>query len=297
SSYDEQLYALPFLKAGANGYISKTAVNYDFAQAVEQVLSGRTYASPEVMQHAFKQLFNAGTAEESKISKLSERELEVARLLVKGASTKIISQRLSLSPSSISTYKAKIFERLGVTNGQQQLPAGYWVQHFTDENGLPQNSVKAILRDGNGFIWLTTEAGVVRFDGHSFLTFDRSDLPISSNRIGGINPFAGKEPRRNSILGSLPAQYHVDPSSEHYFAAAGRNEYYIWRHDEGPFRDFFLIGSKPYGIDDKGISQPSKLPAGRLPSKGTLLRIAAMQNYRLISGCFGITFRVRHSFT
>ena len=116
SSYDEQLYALPFLKAGANGYISKTAVNYDFAQAVEQVLNSRTYASPEVMQHAFKQLFNAGTAEESKISKLSERELEVARLLVKGASTKTISQRLSLSPSSISTYKAKIFERLGVSN-------------------------------------------------------------------------------------------------------------------------------------------------------------------------------------
>lgn len=116
SSYDEQLYALPFLKAGANGYISKTAVNYDFAQAVDQVLSGRTYASPEVMQNAFRQLFSAGSAEEQKISKLSERELEVARLLVKGASTKIISERLSLSPSSVSTYKAKIFERLGVSN-------------------------------------------------------------------------------------------------------------------------------------------------------------------------------------
>lgn len=116
SSYDEQLYALPFLKAGANGYISKTAVNNDFAQAVEQVLSGRTYASPEVMENAFRQLFSAGVAEEPKTSKLSERELEVARLLVKGASTKIISERLSLSPSSISTYKAKIFERLGVSN-------------------------------------------------------------------------------------------------------------------------------------------------------------------------------------
>lgn len=201
---------------------------------------------------------------------------------------------------------------ISTASGQPQFPGDYGVQHFTDENGLPQNSVKAILRDRNGFIWLTTEAGVVRFDGHSFLTFDRSDLPISSNRIGGfvpsvtdgkkadqsefyalsekddyigihrnglasvdtafytnykrINPFARKEPRRNSILGSLPAQYHVDPSSEHYFAAAGRNEYYIWRHDEvsffsgeklvfkakGPFRDFFLIGSKPYGVDYKG---------------------------------------------
>lgn len=116
SSYDEQLYALPFLKAGANGYISKTAVNTDFAQAVDQVLGGRTYASHEVMENAFRQLFAAGAAEEPKTSKLSERELEVARLLIKGASTKAISERLSLSPSSISTYKTRIFERLGVSN-------------------------------------------------------------------------------------------------------------------------------------------------------------------------------------
>ncbi|HWV28731.1 MAG TPA: hypothetical protein VN038_03715, partial [Dyadobacter sp.] len=41
----------------------------------------------------------------------------------------------------------------------QQAPEGYWLQRFTDENGLPQNSVKAIAQDCNGFIWLTTEAG------------------------------------------------------------------------------------------------------------------------------------------
>ncbi|WP_353718959.1 response regulator transcription factor [Dyadobacter sp. 676] len=116
SSYDEQLYALPFLKAGANGYISKTAINSDFITAVNQVLSGRTYTSPEVTQHAFRQLFNARDDQESLIEKLSERELEVAQLLVKGASTKSISQHLNLSPSSISIYKAKIFEKLGVGN-------------------------------------------------------------------------------------------------------------------------------------------------------------------------------------
>lgn len=204
--------------------------------------------------------------------------------------------------------------RLSITtaNGQQQLPAGYWVQHFTDENGLPQNSVKAILRDRNGFIWLTTEAGVVRFDGHSFLTSDRSDIHISSNRIRGFvpsfadskqpqraefyalsekgdyigilpnglvftdttyytnykrhNPLARKEPRRNSILGNLPAQYDFDPFREHYFVASGNSDHYIWRNDQvsffssqrhvfsakGPFRDFILVGPKPYGINAKG---------------------------------------------
>lgn len=72
--------------------------------------------------------------------------------------------------------------------GQQQAPPGYWLQHFTDENGLPQNSVKAIAQDKNGFIWLTTEAGVVRFDGHRFVTFDRSVIPILTNRLRGFIP-------------------------------------------------------------------------------------------------------------
>lgn len=116
SSYDEQLYALPFLKAGANGYISKTAINEDFTQAVDKVLSGQTYASAEVMQNAFRQLFNAKGPEESVTDKLSERELEVALLLVKGVPAKSIGEQLNLSPSSVSVYKSKIFEKLGVDN-------------------------------------------------------------------------------------------------------------------------------------------------------------------------------------
>jgi DNA-binding NarL/FixJ family response regulator len=116
SSYDEQLYALPFLKAGANGYISKTAINDDFTKAVDQVLSGRTYASPQVMQHAFHQMLYAKEHQETVTEKLSERELDVARLLQKGRSTKAIAEQLNLSPSSISIYKSKIFEKLGIDN-------------------------------------------------------------------------------------------------------------------------------------------------------------------------------------
>ncbi|HWV28730.1 MAG TPA: response regulator transcription factor [Dyadobacter sp.] len=116
SSYDEQLYAVPFLKAGANGYISKTAINDDFTKAVDHVLSGRTYASPEVMQHAFAKLLGSKETRENVTEKLSERELDVAQLLVKGQSTKNIGEQLSLSSSSISIYKSKIFEKLGVNN-------------------------------------------------------------------------------------------------------------------------------------------------------------------------------------
>ncbi|WAC13554.1 sensor histidine kinase [Dyadobacter pollutisoli] len=71
---------------------------------------------------------------------------------------------------------------------QEQHLSAYRLQHFTDQNGLPQNSVKAIMADKNGFVWLSTEAGLVRFDGHKFILFEKSALPISSNRIRGFVP-------------------------------------------------------------------------------------------------------------
>lgn len=116
SSYDEQVYALPFLKAGANGYISKTAFNDDFTKAVDQVLSGGTYASPQVMQQTFRQLLFSKESQDTAAEKLSGRELDVAQLLMRGQSTKAIGEQLSLSASSVSIYKSKIFEKLGINN-------------------------------------------------------------------------------------------------------------------------------------------------------------------------------------
>jgi len=116
SSYDENLYALPFLKAGANGYISKTAPSDEFKLAVENVINKRIYASPSVLQNAFGILFNSRNNDKSAIDNLSDKEVEVARFLTKGFSTKEISEHINLSPSSISSYKSKIFEKLGVKN-------------------------------------------------------------------------------------------------------------------------------------------------------------------------------------
>lgn len=62
------------------------------------------------------------------------------------------------------------------------------VRHYTDEDGLPQNSIKSIMKDGNGFIWLATEDGFVRFDGRKFYTFNKRNTNISSNRIYGLVP-------------------------------------------------------------------------------------------------------------
>lgn len=91
----------------------------------------------------------------------------------------------------------------------QQAPEGYWLQRFTDENGLPQNSVKAIAQDCNGFIWLTTEAGLVRFDGRRFVTFEKSVIPISNNRFRGFIPFPG------TAAGNSPEFYALSDKKEY----------------------------------------------------------------------------------
>lgn len=62
----------------------------------------------------------------------------------------------------------------------------YSIQHYTNENGLPQNSVKAIAADELGFLWLATESGVVRFDGRHFKLFNKRNTRLLTSRIVSI---------------------------------------------------------------------------------------------------------------
>ncbi|WP_342085931.1 ligand-binding sensor domain-containing protein [Dyadobacter sp. OTU695] len=70
---------------------------------------------------------------------------------------------------------------------QQNPVPGYEVRHFTDENGLPQNSIKAIVRDAGGNIWLATERGLVRFDGTRFVNFDNLGNSFAARSISGFH--------------------------------------------------------------------------------------------------------------
>lgn len=67
----------------------------------------------------------------------------------------------------------------------------YVMEHYTDENGLPQNSINAIAEDSKGFLWFGTESGLVRFDGQSFFAFDKAALGTQGNRIRYFLPATG----------------------------------------------------------------------------------------------------------
>ena len=124
------------------------------------------------------------------------------------------------------------------------------ITHYSDENGLPQNSVKAIMKDNNGFVWLATEDGLVRFDGQSFYTFNRTNISITGNRIHGFVP-------------SLK-DYTVNNKN---FTALNENLEYIKIKNDGSAgleRQFlnYHIATSPYGdVIRGGINIMRSLPS------------------------------------
>ncbi len=80
-----------------------------------------------------------------------------------------------------------------------QIPLSYSIKHYTDANGLPQNSIKSIAKDDVGYVWLATENGLSRFDGSNFMHFDKAYSNTRSNRVFSF--------RRDLTTQNLYAQY------------------------------------------------------------------------------------------
>lgn len=113
SMYDESLYAERSLLAGASGYIMKQEAISLVVEAIRCVLRGDIYASSTVKEKVFKRLTNQQTADsKSPLDILTNRELEVFRLIGEGFSTKEIADRLHLSIKTIGTYRENLKEKL-----------------------------------------------------------------------------------------------------------------------------------------------------------------------------------------
>lgn len=115
SSYEEETYAMRYLKAGADGYIQKESAPEEIKKAIQKVLNNEIYTSDQVQQQLLKEM--SGTHHTiGDVSNLSDRELEIMNLLVKGLSSSEIKILLNIELSTISTYKARLFSKMGVTN-------------------------------------------------------------------------------------------------------------------------------------------------------------------------------------
>lgn len=114
SMQPEEQYALRVLKAGAKGYISKDAKAETVLAAVERVLSGKRYISEKVGDILADSVDNNKDGELFNL--LSDREMQVLHLLGRGYAVSEIGKELNLSVNTISTYRSRITDKLGLKN-------------------------------------------------------------------------------------------------------------------------------------------------------------------------------------
>ncbi len=116
SIHEESLYAIRALKIGAAGYITKTAAVHKLITAIESIRSTGKYISPNVSLLLAHEVDSSRRPHTKAHELLSNREMEVARLIASGISTKIIANQLSLSVKTINTHRARLLAKLGVKN-------------------------------------------------------------------------------------------------------------------------------------------------------------------------------------
>lgn len=107
-------YPTRVMQAGAHAYITKGAGMDEMLRAIRRAASGQRYISPEIAQKMALSKFNDGDEEHSVFDELSERELQIAMMIVQCHKVQDISDKLCLSPKTVNTYRYRIFEKLGI---------------------------------------------------------------------------------------------------------------------------------------------------------------------------------------
>lgn len=114
STQSENVYALSCIKAGAFGYLHKTARVDQILTALTQINQGKIYLSTAISANVKNKA--SETDHQALFRKLSSREIEVLKLLSSGKKNKEVAEGLEINEKTVSTYKARLMKKLGVTN-------------------------------------------------------------------------------------------------------------------------------------------------------------------------------------
>ena len=110
---EEDPFPTRLLQAGAAGYLTKGAGLDEMVQAIRLAFAGQRYISPQIAQQLALKPFQP---QGSPFDTLSEREIQIALMIVGCQKVQIISDKLCLSPKTVNTYRYRIFEKLSVTS-------------------------------------------------------------------------------------------------------------------------------------------------------------------------------------
>ena len=117
SMFPEDQYAIRCLRAGAQGYLCKTGDPAELVTAVRTLAQGRKYVTPEVAQMLVESL--SDPTQEALHATLSERELQTLTKIASGKRLSDIAQELMLSPKTVSVYRARVLEKLRLSNNAE----------------------------------------------------------------------------------------------------------------------------------------------------------------------------------
>lgn len=126
STYAEDIYAMRALKLGAAGYLTKDSSAATLIEAVRKASKGGKYVSPSLAER-FASAMSGKSGATHEV--LSDRELEVLKLLARGESLVNIGERLHLSPKTVTTYRSRILDKMGFGSNAE-------LTRYALENGL-----------------------------------------------------------------------------------------------------------------------------------------------------------------
>ena len=112
--YEDEPFPSKMLSAGASGYLTKSADMDEMIRAIRRVYSGQRYISAEIAQRLALKPYDE--KQDSPFDTLSGRETQIALMVINGNKVSEISERLSLSPKTVNSYRYRIFEKLSVVN-------------------------------------------------------------------------------------------------------------------------------------------------------------------------------------
>jgi two-component system invasion response regulator UvrY len=127
SMHGEEQYAVRCLKAGASGYLTKESVPEELVKAIRRVVGGGKYVSPSLAEKLALSL--DATSDRPLHDRLSDREFQVLRMMGAGKTVAQIAEELSLSVKTISTYRARILEKLNLKTSAE-------IIHYAIQNQL-----------------------------------------------------------------------------------------------------------------------------------------------------------------
>lgn len=116
TSCDDDLYPSKLMRAGASAYLTKRATPEEMIEAVNKVVAGKTYMSSEIAQQLALKSSSGIKGDDSPFEALSDRELQVAMMTIRGQKPNEIAGILSVSAKTINSFRYRIFEKFSISS-------------------------------------------------------------------------------------------------------------------------------------------------------------------------------------